>query len=234
MNAGILDRTNRSLLAALGILMVLACVQPALGQAGTGAAVVIEPNPLPNAAPRRAYRFEFHARNGIPPFQWKVVAGSAPVGLKLGGDGVLTGTPVAAGLYRFTVQATETSNPPQIATREVQLRVVPPLLLEWKKFAKVSDNRIDGSVLVSNGTEDDFDLTVIVLAVADNGRATAIGYQKFSLNRGVTSFEIPFGDTLPSGAYAVHVDAIAEVSDKDLIYRARLQTKEALRVVVGP
>jgi hypothetical protein len=75
---------------------------------------------------------------------------------------------------------------------------------------------------------------VIVLVVAENGRATAIGYQKFTLNRGVTSFAIPFGDTLPAGAYAVHVDAIAEVTEKELIYRARLQTKEALRVVVGP
>lgn len=220
--------------AVASAILLIATIGPAFGQAASQAALAIETNPLPNGAPRRAYRFEFHAHNGIPPLQWKLVAGEPPGGLKLGPDGVLTGTPVAAGLYRFTVQATDTSNPPQIAKREVQLRVVPPLLLEWKKFAKVADNRIDGSVLVSNGTENDFDLTVIVLAVAENGRATAIGYQRFTLNRGVTDFEIPFGDTLPSGAYAVHVDAIAEVADKDLIYRARLQTKEALRVVVGP
>ena len=234
MNDAILDRTHRAFLGALAILIAVSCAQLAVGQAGSGPAVAIETNPLPNAAPRRAYHFEFHARNGIPPLEWKVIAGSLPAGLKLGLDGVLTGTPVAAGLYRFTVQATDTSNPPQVATREMQLRVVPPLLLEWKKFAKVADNRIDGSVLVSNGTEDDFDLTLIVLAVAENGRATAIGYQRLTLNRGVTSFEIPFGETLPSGGYAVHVDAIAEVADKDLIYRARLQTKEALRVIVGP
>jgi len=74
----------------------------------------------------------------------------------------------------------------------------------------------------------------VILAVAENGRATAIGYQHFPLNAGITSFEIAFGETLPRGAYVVHVDAIAEVPPKDAIYRARLQTKEKLQVVVGP
>jgi len=32
----------------------------------------------------------------------------------------------------------------------------------------------------------------------------------------------------------VHVDVVAEVPAKDLIYRARLQTKDRLAVVVGP
>jgi len=108
------------------------------------------------------------------------------------------------------------------------------MLMEWKKYARVSGNRVEGSVVVSNSTEDDFDFTFIVLAVAEDGRATAIGYQRFDLKSGVDSLELPFGETLPRGAYVVHVDAVAEVPPKDAIYRARLQTKEKLPVIVGP
>ena len=75
---------------------------------------------------------------------------------------------------------------------------------------------------------------IIVLAVAENGRATAIGYQRFPLKGGVESLEIPLGETLARGAYTVHVDAVAEVPEKDAIYHARLQTKEAMQVTVGP
>ena len=91
-----------------------------------------------------------------------------------------------------------------------------------------------GSVQVSNETPDDIDLTFVVMAVAGNGRATAIGYQHFPLKSATDSFEIPFGDTLPRGTYMVHVDAVAEVPPKDAIYRTRLQTKEKLQVMVGP
>jgi sorbitol-specific phosphotransferase system component IIA len=78
------------------------------------------------------------------------------------------------------------------------------------------------------------DLTFVVLAVALNGRATAIGYQHFVLRRGTIAKELPFGETLPLGGYVVHVDAVGEVAAKNLIYRERMQTPSALQVTVGP
>lgn len=219
----------------MGVALVLGMpASLARGQSTGPSSLVVEANSLPNAAPHHHYHFEFRERNGIPPMNWTVVDGDVPAGLQLSYDGVLAGTPIAAGLFHFTVQVTDTTRPPQTAKLEVELRVVPPLLLEWKDYVKVSANRIDGKVQVSNGTGDDFDFTIVILAVAENGRATAIGYQHFALNAGITSFEIPFGETLPRGAYVVHVDAIAEVPPKDAIYRARLQTKEKLQVLVGP
>ena len=95
-------------------------------------------------------------------------------------------------------------------------------------------NRIEGSVQVSNTTSDDFDFTFIALAVNEIGRATAIGYQHFPLKKGTTDFEIPFGDTLPHGAYVVHVDGVSEDTEKNQIHRARLQTPGSLQVAVGP
>jgi hypothetical protein len=75
---------------------------------------------------------------------------------------------------------------------------------------------------------------VVIVAVADNGRATAIGYEHFDLKPGAISVQIPFGNTLPHGAYVIHADAIAEVPTKKTILRQRLQTPQALQVVVGP
>ena len=108
------------------------------------------------------------------------------------------------------------------------------LLLEWRQPPKVNDNRIDGSVQVSNGTHDTFDLTVVIVAVADNGRATAIGYEHFPLKPGATNVEITFGNTLPNGPYVVHADAIAEIAKRNVILRQRLQTPQALQVLQGP
>jgi len=207
---------------------------PNQAQAPSPSSLAIEATSLPNAAPRHAYRYEFHAQNGIPPYKWSLLKGDVPVGMKFGEDGVLTGAAIASGTFHFTIQVTDTSQPPLAAKRDVELKVVPPLLLEWKDYAKVSGNHIDGRVQVSNGTGDDFDLTFVVLAVAEDGRATAIGYQRFTLKQGTTSFEIPFGENLPHGSYMVHVDTVAEVPEKDQIYRARLQTKERLPVIIGP
>lgn len=100
-------------------------------------------------------------------------------------------------------------------------------------MAHVDGRRIDGSVEITNATRDDMDLTFIVLAVAPNGRATAIGYQHFTLRRGTKGQELPFGDTLTRGTYVVNVDAVGEVLRKNLIYRERLQTRP-LDVTVAP
>ena len=189
---------------------------------------------LPKASPRHLYKFQFQAHGGIPPMKYVVSQGSLPTGMKLGEGGLLVGTPATTGEYKFTVTVTDSSNPPQKAFRAFVLRIAPPMVMEWKRYAHVTGNRIDGSIVISNNTEDEFDFTFVVLAVADNGRAIAIGYQHFPLKSGVDSLEIPFGETLPRGNYFVHVDAVGEVADKDQIFRTRLQTREKLAILVGP
>jgi len=197
-------------------------------------ALAMNPATLPPASPRHPYKFQFQSHGGIPPVTYALVEGAPPHGVTFTPDGVLSGTPSAAGEYRFTVSVTDSSRPLQTASRMYILRVVAPMLMQWKRYAKVSGNRLDGSVVVSNGTEDDFDFTFIVLAVNEIGRATAIGYQRITLKSGTDAFEIPFGETLPRGIYDVHVDGVAEVPAKEQIYRTRLQTKEKLAVTIGP
>ena len=77
-------------------------------------------------------------------------------------------------------------------------------------------------------TADDADLTLIVVAVNEVGKAFVLGYQHFVFNKESSVSEVPFSSSLPQGQYLVHVDAIGEVPSKNAIYRARLQTRDPL------
>ena len=94
---------------------------------------------------------------------------------------------------------------------------------------KVNGPRVEGSIKVSNQTEQDFDFTFIALAVDPTGRATAVGYQHFTLKKETDEFEIPFGENLPTGTYDLHADGIAEVAETNTIYRAHLATAEKVQ-----
>ena len=146
-------------------LIFLMLSAAAAQQAPDPAKLALDPATLPPASPKHPYKFQFQAHGGIPPYKYAFTGGVLPPGTTLGADGLLTGTPPARGQFRFTVSVTDSSTPPQSASRLFVLRVVAPLLMEWKKYAHVSGNRVDGSVVVSNGTEDDFDFTFVVLAV---------------------------------------------------------------------
>lgn len=216
----------------------VASLQPQAASPRQGAAngnqLAIDTTSLPGTYPRAAYSVKLQQHGGVPPFHWKVEKGELPPGLSLEDDGTLRGSPEKLGEYRFTISVTDGGKPLQAVQREYVLKVIAALSMTWKTVAHVAGNRIEGSVQVSNTTGDDFDFTFIALAVNENGRATAIGYQRFPLKKGTSDFEIPFGDTLPHGAYVTHVDGVAEVAEKNQIHRARLQTPGPLQVAVGP
>jgi hypothetical protein len=204
---------------------------PAQGETG----LIIEGDrELPDAYAHRHYEFRFHARNGTSVLHWKVEKGALPPGVKLDETGLLLGEPERPGEFQFTVSVIDGGNTQSAVQKGFLLRVVSGLALNWKNPAHVSGNRIEGSAQVSNETPDDIDLTFVVMAVAGNGRATAIGYQHFVLKRGTVAMELPFGETLPRGGYVVHVDAVGEVAPRNLIYRERMQPPGPLQVAVGP
>jgi Putative Ig domain len=221
--------------------MMLACALLAVAGAQTqpeskpdGGDLVIENTPLPDTYPRAPYEFRFHATGGVPTLHWHQDNGTLPPGMTFDDTGLLRGAAQRVGDYRFTVSVSDSAKPPQAVQREFVIRVVEAMTLRWKSLAHVTGNRIDGTVQVSNTTPDDIDLTFDVKAVAENGRATEIGYQHFLLHRGTQAMEIPFGETLPHGAYQVYVLAVGEVASRKLIYKQELQSQSALQVVVGP
>jgi hypothetical protein len=179
-------------------------------------------------------RIPLHVLGGVPPYRWTLTAGELPDGINLDPAGFLFGRPSKPGTYGFTLTVTDSASPAHSLSKDYRCEATAALLLDWLKPPAVQDNEITGSVQVSNGTkDDDFDLTVIIVAVNESGRATALGYQHTSLKPGVTNFPIPFASTLPAGSYVVHADAIAEIPPRNTILRQHLQTP-VLTIVQGP
>ena len=216
-----------------GIVLICCWVGVAAGQAAAPP-LEIRTTTLPKAYLQKPYEAHLEATGGVPPFQWELTEGSLPEGLTFGRDGVVSGTPRKAGDFRFTVTVRDSGKPQYERRQQISVAVVTPLFAEWGRYPKIAGQRIEGSILVSNHTEQDFDLTVIVLAVNEIGRATAIGYQHFPLKKNSEQVEIPFGDNLPRGSYQLNVDVVAEVAATDSIYRQRLVPKERFQIQTGP
>jgi hypothetical protein len=246
-----LGRIKRSIGLAAGLLVVLASEstltgcqfdaisevndQEAAAQDSAGQALVIQnDSEMPEAYPHRSYEFHFQARGSTQVPHWKVEKGALPPGMILEDSGLLHGSPDRAGEFQFTVSVIDGGNRETAVEKGFLLRVIAALTVNWRIPAHVNGNRIEGSVSVTNTSPDDMDLTFVAMAVAGNGRATAIGYQHFVLKNGTVGMELPFGETLPHGGYVIHVDAVGEVAARNLIYRDRMQTPGPLQVTVGP
>jgi hypothetical protein len=115
---------------------------------------------------------------------------------------------------------TDSSNPRQSFERTFTPRVLGPLTADWVEAPEARSNGIYGSLRVLNATHDNVDLTIIVVAVNEYGKAFTLGYQHFTLNSDTTSQNIPFGFSLPRGVYMVRADAVGEVAQTNTIRRA--------------
>jgi hypothetical protein len=197
--------------------------------------LLIEPAELPPTYPHGLYHAAFFARgNYVPVLHWSVETGALPPGIALEDNGTLRGEAQRAGEFRFVVLVRDGGKPQQALQKEFVIKVVEALTVVWKVPAHVNANRIEGSVEVSNATVDDVDLTFDVKAVAEDGRATEIGYQHFPLKRGTIGMALPFGENLPYGAYVVYVNVNGEVAKRNAIYKQQMKTPAPLQVAVGP
>jgi len=202
--------------------------------AATGEPIVLQTDSLPKGFLRRPYHFRLEAGGGITPLNWEVTAGTPPPGVELAPDGTLSGTPTEVDSFHFVATVTDSGKPNAQRKKEYTLDVVAPLVVEWSRKPKITGHRLEAAIRVSNQTGDDFDFTVVALAVDESGRATAVGYQRFTLKKGTDEFEIPFAENLPQGNYDLNVDAVGEVDATNSIYRARLAPGAKLQVVQGP
>jgi hypothetical protein len=202
--------------------------------AAQAAPLSVVDEPIPAFEAGIEFHILLHATGGAPPYVWSVASGDLPDGITLSLEGLLAGRPTKTGTFSLTLKVEDSGHPAHAINKEIQIAVASSLLLEWLQPPKVRDNRIDGSIQVSNGSKDTFDLTVIIVAIAENGRATAIGYQHFPLKSGTTNMQIPFGNTLPYGAYTVRADAIAEIPKRNAILRQGLESPKALQIIQGP
>jgi hypothetical protein len=219
-------------------LLVFALLGAGMGMAQQGAAtgepISLETASVPRGCLRQPYHFKLGAQGGIAPLKWEVTAGSPPPGVELAEDGTLTGVPTEVDSFHFVVTVTDSGKPASKRKKELTLDVVVPLLVAWSRKPKVTGRRVEGAIKVSNQSEQDFDFTLVALAVDETGRATAVGYQRFWLKKNTDELEIPFGENLSPGAYDLHVDAVGEVAATNTIYRSRLATADKLEVQQEP
>jgi Putative Ig domain len=202
--------------------------------AATGEPLAVKTINLPKVYVREPYSFQLRAEGGILPLKWQVTGGDLPPGIGIDGDGVLSGTATKAGDFPFTVTVTDSGKPSYELHQDLTLHVLAPLVAEWSHYPKINGRRVEGSLKVTNQTDDDFDLTMIALAVNEIGRAIAVGYQHFKLKKGTADMEIPLGENLPRGAYDLNVDVVAEVPETGNIHRVHLVTNGKLQVQQGP
>jgi len=221
---------------AASILLALTLLATSSAQQGgaIGEPIVLQTTSLPKGFLRQPYHFKLEAQGGILPLKWEITAGAQPPGVDLSIDGNLTGAPTEVDSFHFIVTITDSGKPARSQKKEFTIDVVAPLLVEWSKKPKVNGRRVEGAIKVSNQTDQDFDFTFIALAVDATGRATAVGYQHFTLKKNTDEFEIPFGENLPFGTYELDADAIAEVAATNTIHRVHLATQEKLQVQQGP
>src|SRR5579862_4293321 len=160
------------------IMGLLAAPAISFGQQGaaTGEPLEVRTTSLPKAYLRQHYETHLEARGGITPVRWEITEGAPPAGVVLGVDGILSGVPTETGEFKFTVTVTDSGKPAAQRNQQFALTVVAPLLVQWGRYPTVTGRRLEGSIVVSDQTEHDFDLTAIMLAVNETGRATAIGY----------------------------------------------------------
>jgi len=218
------------------LFTILALLGSSAAQQGaaTGEPIVFATTPLPKGFLRQPYHFKLEAQGGITPLKWEITNGSPPEGIELSPDGTLSGAPTEVDSFRFVVTVTDSGKPVAQKKKEFNLEVVAPLVVEWSRKPKITGHHLDAAIRVSNQTGDDFDFTVVALAINENGRATAVGYQHFTLKKDTDEFEIPFGENLPQGSYDLNVDAVGEVAATKNIFRARLAPDGKLQVVQNP
>ena len=182
----------------------------------------ISPASLPAASLGENYYQELHAADGSAPYRWRV-SGQLPPGITFDTpSATLAGIPTAAGDYRFTITIADSSRHTASRTYLLRIGLGTTITIAWTRAPAVAGGAISGEVEVSNPGREAFDLTFIAVAVNEIGRATALGYQRFSLGPGKQ--RIPFGTTLPRGSYVVHADAVGEIARSRTIRRARLQS----------
>jgi hypothetical protein len=82
---------------------------------------------LPSAKVGVAYEYSFHSEGGLPPLQWKVVAGNLPQGIQLSTTGVLKGIPTSVHQesFEFTAAVEDSERPPQRSVQRFMLAVAP-------------------------------------------------------------------------------------------------------------
>jgi putative Ig domain-containing protein len=208
---------------AVCFIATLCAVPIASAQARRRPPLQIVTPALPAPVAGEKYDVQLRAIGGHPPYLWTLQGGkSLPSGLTLDPIlGKITGTPASSDEFSVLVQVADSAEPPLTHSKLLVAQSGAPLTVRWTVRPHIVANNIAGAVRVANGSHDTVDMTVIVMAVNENGRATALRYEHLNLPPGKETPDLSFDVSLPVGQYVAHVDATGEVPEKKAIYRDR-------------
>jgi hypothetical protein len=103
-----------------------------------------------------AYSQTLTATGGKPTYAWSISSGTLPPGLSLNAStGAITGAPIKAGTFNFTVTVTDSSSPAQTATAPLSIQVTaatgpPPITIPTiTEAVHTTDSLGSGSTLIS-------------------------------------------------------------------------------------
>jgi hypothetical protein len=86
------------------------------------------PSPPPGSqgTPYGPFSFSGNVTGGYPPLYWRITSGALPPGLTLGSDGSLSGTPTKSGTATFTVEVTDSAQPPAASSQSFSINTALP------------------------------------------------------------------------------------------------------------
>src|SRR6185295_10447027 len=95
---------------------------------------------LPSGTAGSAYSQTLSASGGSAPYSWTVSAGSLPGGVSLSSGGLISGSPQAAGLFNFTVQASDSASGSAQKAFSITVEIItPPSIQAPASLAAVRD-----------------------------------------------------------------------------------------------
>lgn len=119
------------ILLGAGSLGLSGCGSTTAG--GTGSvrtdALTFENSTIPVAYVGEEFKANLMVSGGAGPYAYKVASGSLPPGMRYSG-GLLSGTPTQAGVYRFSVEASDANLSNKVASYTLNVNELPPLSLE--------------------------------------------------------------------------------------------------------
>src|SRR5262249_11106062 len=115
-------------------------------------ALAVTTSSLPTGDVMLAYSSNLATNGGTPPVTWGGTLGALPAGIVLNmASGQISGTPTTAGVFNFTVQATDVSSPAQQATKALSITINAQLAVTTSSLPDGTQAAAYNTTLVSSG-----------------------------------------------------------------------------------
>lgn len=164
------------------------------------------------------YNFQLLTTGGVEPYTYSLTEGSLQTGLSLSSDGFITGTTTETSQLDFTVEVTDSCDPPQTTSKEFTLHIQ-PFFCPTLSFATVTlpSTNVDAAYdehVDATGGEGAFTYAVTDGSLPPDLELSSDGFiTGIATNAGTFNFEVSVTDECRVGAQVITRDFSIEVVD---------------------